>query len=188
MDGILNGGPIIHVPAAGGRGSPHQAWRVPQKGFHTVKCHPHFVRRKPGSYGRAWLRWLDREGSTSAVLLAHFYPQGYLQMVMATALSGCESAHARWHAWRRGGSAALRWLGLPVRWLAWWGRWMSESVAAHYGDALHDFIVADNVELPWPSLRGGMEWEWRVVSMRGRTLSSLFGLLRCPCLCAFVWA
>ena len=73
-------------------------------GFHTVKCDPHFVRRKLGSYGRAWLRWLDREGSTSAFLLAHFFPQGaaYLQMVMATALSGCASAHARWHAWRRG--------------------------------------------------------------------------------------
>ena len=41
-----------------------------------------------GSYGRLWLRWLDREGSTSAVPLAHFCPQGsaYLQMVMATAL------------------------------------------------------------------------------------------------------
>ena len=97
-------------------------------GFHTVKCDPHFVRTKLGSYGRAWLRWLDRvnEGSTSAVLLAHFCPQGaaYLQMVMVTALS-VASAHERWHAWRRGGSAALRWLGLLVRWLARWGRWMS---------------------------------------------------------------
>ena len=71
-------------------------------GFHTVKCDPHFVRTKLGTYGRAWLQWLDREGSTSAVPLAHFYPQGaaYLQMVMATALNGCASAHARWHAWR----------------------------------------------------------------------------------------
>ena len=157
MDGIWDGGPIIHLPAAGGRGSPHQAWRV-----------PHFVRRKLGSYGRAWLRWLDREGSTSAVPLAHFCSQGaaYLQMVMATALSGCDIAHARWHAWRRGGSAALRWLGLPVRWLARWGRWMSESVAAHYGDAPDDFVVADDVELPWPSARGGTELEWSVVSLK----------------------
>ena len=92
-------------------------------GFHTVKCDPHFVRQRMGSYGKSWLRWLDGEGSTSTVPLAHFCPQGssYLQMVMATALSGYASAHARWHAWRRGGSAALRWLGLPVRWLTWWG-------------------------------------------------------------------
>ena len=137
-------------------------------GFHTFKCDPHFVRRRLGSYGRAWLRWLDPEGSTSAVPLAHFCPQGaaYLRIVMAAALSGCESAHLRWHAWRRGRSAALRWLGLPVRWLAWWGRWMSESAAAHYDDAPDDFIVADSVELPWPSAQGGMEWEWRVVSLQ----------------------
>ena len=25
--------------------------------------------------------------------------------------------------------------------------------------------MADNVELPWPSAQGGMEWEWRVVSL-----------------------
>ena len=54
-----------------------------------------------------------------------------------------------------GSSAALRWLGLPVEWLAWWGRWMCESVAAHYGDAPDDFVVADNVELPLPGTRGG---------------------------------
>ena len=87
-------------------------------------------------------------------------------MVMAAALSGCESAHAPWHVWRRGGAAALRSLGLLVRWLAWWGRWMSESVVAHYGDAPDDFIVANNVALPWPSVRGGMEWELRVVSLK----------------------
>ena len=39
-------------------------------------------------------------------------------------------------------------------------------MAAHYGDAPDDFVVADNVELPWPSAQGGMEWEWRVMSLR----------------------
>ena len=77
--------------------------RARGRGFNTVKCDPHLVRRKLGIYGRAWLRWLDREGSTLAVPLEHFRLQGaaYLQMVMALALSGCASAHARWHAWKR---------------------------------------------------------------------------------------
>ena len=39
-------------------------------------------------------------------------------------------------------------------------------LAAHYGDAPNDFVLADNVELPWPSARGRMEWECRVVSLR----------------------
>ena len=42
---------------------------------------------------------------------------------------------------------------------------MCESVAAHYGDAPEDFVVADHVELPWPVAQGGIEWEWRVVSL-----------------------
>ena len=64
-----------------------------------------------------------------------------------------------------GGSAALRWLGLSVRWLAWWGRWMSESVAAHYGDAPDAFELAYNEELLWPGTQRDMQWEWRVVSI-----------------------
>ena len=43
---------------------------------------------------------------------------------------------------------------------------MCESVAAHYGDAPDDLVVADYVELPWHSSRGGMQWEWRVVSLK----------------------
>ena len=66
----------------------------------------------------------------------------------------------------RGGSADLRGLGLPVRWLAWPGYWLRELVAAHYREALDDFIVADNMELPWPRALAGYSWEWRVVSLR----------------------
>ena len=47
-----------------------------ERGFHSVKAEPHFVLRRMGTYGRAWLRWLDREGSTSAIFLAQFCPQG----------------------------------------------------------------------------------------------------------------
>ena len=78
---------------------------------------------------------MDAEGDTLAVPVVHLCPQGsaFLYMVMAAALSGYASAHVRCHAWRRGGSAALRWLGLPVRWLAWWGRRLCDSVATNYG-------------------------------------------------------
>ena len=77
-------------------------------GFQLVNCAPHFVRRELGSYGWAWLRGVHLEGSRSAIPLAHFCPQGspYLEMLKPTALSRCESAHARWRAWRQGGSAA----------------------------------------------------------------------------------
>ena len=77
-----------------------------------------------------------------------------------------DSPQARWHARRRGGSAALRWLGLPVRWLAWWGCWLCESVAAQWGKAPDDVVVDDNVVLPWPGKAGGMEWELKVVTLR----------------------
>ena len=35
---------------------------------------------------------------------------------------------------------------------------------------------ADNVELPWPSARGGMEWEWRVVSLKDMFPGQLLAL------------
>ena len=43
---------------------------------------------------------------------------------------------------------------------------MSESVAAHYGDAPDDFVVTDKLELQWPGAQGDMQWEWRVVSLK----------------------
>ena len=43
---------------------------------------------------------------------------------------------------------------------------MSESVAAHYGDAPDDFVVTDNLELQWPGAQEDMQWEWRVVSLK----------------------
>ena len=39
-------------------------------------------------------------------------------------------------------------------------------MAAHYGATPDDFIVANNLEMPWPSARGVMEWEWRFVSLK----------------------
>ena len=126
------------------------------------------MRRRLGKYAQAWLGWLDAKGATSAVVGAQFCPQGpaFMQSVMAAALGGSDNPHARWHAWRRGGSAALRWLGLPIKWLAWWGRWLSEMVAVHYADAPDDFVVTSEAVLPWPSDDPTGEFVWRAVSPR----------------------
>ena len=136
--------------------------------FRTVKVAPRIVRRRLGKYAQAWLGWLDAKGATSAVVGAQFCPQGpaYMQSVMAAALGGSDNPHARWHAWRRGGSAALRWIGLPIKWLAWWGRWLSETVAVHYADAPDDFVVTSEAVLPWPSDDPTGEFVWRAVSLR----------------------
>ena len=136
--------------------------------FRTVKVAPRTVRRRLGKYAREWLGWLDATGATSAVVGAQFCPQGpaFMQSVMAAALGGSDNPHARWHAWRRGGSAALRWLGLPIKWLAWWGRWLSETVAVHYADAPDDFVVTTEAVLPWPPDNHAGEFVWRAVSLR----------------------
>ena len=55
-------------------------------------------------------------------------------------------------------------------------RLMSESVAPHYGGAPDDFVVADHVELPWPSAQGDMAWEWRVVSLKDMFPGELLAL------------
>ena len=65
-----------------------------------------------------------------------------------------------------GVSAALRWMGLPIKWLAWWGRWLSETVAVHYADAPDDFVVTSEAVLPWPSDDPTGEFVWRAVSLR----------------------
>ena len=136
--------------------------------FRTVKVAPRIVRRRLGKYAQEWLGWLDATGATSAVVGAQFCPQGpaFMQSVMAAALGGSDNPHARWHAWRRGGSAALRWLGLPIKWLAWWGRWLSETVAVHYADAPDDFVVTTEAVLPWPPDNHAGEFAWRAVSLR----------------------
>ena len=69
------------------------------------------------------------------------------------------------HGGRRGGGVGGRPYAGLVRWLAWSGRWMSESVATHYGDALDDFVPADHVELPWSGAQRDIEWECRDVTL-----------------------
>ena len=110
MDGIRHGRIIIHLPSPSGQGGPNPEGGIPQPGagFHTIKCDPRFVRRKLGRYSRAWLRWLDIEGATSAV------PGALLPARMCLPPDGhggrpqwLSEAHTRWHTWRRGESALV---------------------------------------------------------------------------------
>ena len=146
-------------------------------GFHTGKYDPHFVRRKLGSYLRAWLRWLDREGSTSARRHTSVHkgpPTSRWSWQMPSA-----DVKAPTRGGMRGGGvgrqACASWVCRSDGSLCL-DRWMPESVAAHYGDAAHDFAVADNVELPWPIAQGDMAWEWRVLSLKDMFPGELLAL------------
>ena len=128
-----------HSPASSGWGKrPTEeggGGRVSGQRFRTVNIDPRPLQRALGGYAMGWLCWLDALGSTAVRVTDHFCPQGagFLQPTMAWALSGSNMSHARWHVWRRGGAAAWRWLGLPVHFLAWWGRWHHQATAAYYG-------------------------------------------------------
>ena len=69
MDGIQNGRPTSHYLLRVGEAAPIRVGgsRSRGLGFHTVK-------RRMGSYGRSWLRWLGGEGPTSAVPLLPLLP------------------------------------------------------------------------------------------------------------------
>ena len=77
---------------------------------------------------------------------------------MAWAMSGSEAAHTPWHTCRRGGTAVMRCLGLPIVFLAWWGRWHDQATTAYYGDAPQSLAVAEGVVLPLPQGDGDMSW------------------------------
>ena len=81
-----------------------------------------------------------------------------MQLTIAWALGGINAAHTQWRAWRRGGVACLRSLGLPVPFVAWWGRWRPQAITAYYGDAPKSFVVIEEVELPWPPGERGASW------------------------------
>ena len=107
-------------------------------GCHTVTSDAHFALRKPGGYGRAWTVRGPRPQSHWRTFARKGPPTSRWSWQPPSAAVKAPTRNGT----RGRGSAALRWLGLPVRLLAWWGRWMSELVAAHYGDAPNDFVVA----------------------------------------------
>ena len=62
-----------------------------------------------------------------------------------------------WHAWRRGGAAAMRAFGAAIASIAVAGRWDNEAEANRYASAPPgwEFFLPDNV--PWPTAGFGVE-------------------------------
>ena len=81
-------------------------------------------------------------------------PQGpsWLEERIARALAGTEYEEHGWHCWCRGGTALLKWMGVPIDIGQWWGRWGSRRVAADYTPPPPDFpdnLRTFNSHLEW---------------------------------------
>ena len=93
----------------------------------------------------AWLRaWAECCGHEERCGLLFPIGSPYLQEGMRRLLVGSEWEDHRWHAWRRAGAWQLHMLGLPIRWLHWWGRWKSEQIARSYAAPGEDIEPADS--------------------------------------------
>ena len=72
-------------------------------------------------------------------------------------MQGTDGGEARWHSWRRAGATYLRWLGLPLRHLLWWGRWHSITIAHLYVSPPHEFECVQITRLLWLA-NDGIRW------------------------------
>ena len=112
---------------------------------------------------RAWLhRHMVSLGRSSDMLVWQSGEAG-LEAGMAEALAGTAYARARWHALRRGGTAAT-WARKPdLAYYKWWGRWQCTAVAMQYGTKWSDpGVVAPTVLPAWSRDRGPLPTPERV--------------------------
>ena len=89
--------------------------------FQGLKRRDREVTRRLGPYRVALSAWLRK-----APLVKHRLNLGSsstLQSSMARLLQGTSRRDARWHAWPRASAMYVRAMGLPSRYLSWWGRW-----------------------------------------------------------------
>ena len=86
---------------------------------------PMWQRGRPG---------LKKQRLTSEKESTFICPQGpaSLEERIALVLAGTEYKEHRWHRWRRGGVALLKWMGVPIDVGQWWGKWGSRRVVAEY--------------------------------------------------------
>ena len=97
-----------------------------------------------GPYGMVWARWLRRLPQGSDLLgSAAFLEEGMERLLKAT-----DRQETRWHAWRGARACHLRALGLPCRFLCWWGRGESIKIAAYYARPPDDWSLVIDLRLP----------------------------------------
>ena len=113
-----------------------------------IKRDERWVSRDVGIYIGEWVLWLQKTLVGREVLVGS---SSYLEEGMACLLQGSVYASYRWHSWRRAGAAFLRWKGLPWRYVCWWGRWASVTMAHWYDAALDEFVFHPVSRLPWPT-------------------------------------
>ena len=97
--------------------------------FQGLKWGDREVTRRLGSYALAWSAWLRKVAPGEAPTLDS---SSALQEGIAGLFQGTSRHDARWHAWGRAGATYLRAMGLPWRYLCWWGRSNNIKMAYHY--------------------------------------------------------
>ena len=108
-------------------------------------------------YREALLRWAEAKGMRPD---DHLFPGGsaWLEHRFLEVLGPTPWRHCRWHALRRGGSAACYARHPPMQFFLWWGRWRSVGTALRYATAFQDAAVVGPLRLPTePGAGGGIE-------------------------------
>ena len=122
--------------------------------FWGLKRDSRWVSRDLGKFAGEWAHWLRKKFPGREVLVPS---SAILEEGMARLLHGSPYATYRWHSWRRAGASFLRFLGLPWRYLCWWGRWAGVRMAHFYAAAPDDFVFHNHLRLPWPT-SSGVRW------------------------------
>ena len=87
----------------------------------------------------------------------HLFPGGiaWLEHGFQEVLGPTPWRHYRWHALRRGGSAACYACHPEMQFFLWWGRWRSVGSSLRYATAFQDAAVVGPLRLPTEPGAGG---------------------------------
>ena len=122
--------------------------------FWGLKRDSRWVSRDLGKFAGEWAHWLRKKFPGREVMVPS---SAILEEGMARLLHSSPYATYLWHFWRRAGASFLRFLGLPWRYLCWWGRWAGVRMAHFYAAAPDDFVFHHHLRLLWPT-SSGVRW------------------------------